>query len=804
VAAGLICKLKLPPGVKHPFVAQIVMPRKKDAEGNWTERCVCEDYRPHNDKTVPDKYPMPIADELFDDLGGSDRFSTLDLRMGYLQIRIREGDQYKLAFWGHDDIYMPLRTPFGPKNAPALFQRLMDEVPKELRVVARAFIDDTIVHTKGFQVHLAALRAVFEKLRLYKIKVHPKKICIQEVFPEIAFFGYMVNPIGLKPQEVKVAAIMRIPYPTSVTALKQLMGIINYHRKFLKGCSMIARPLNDLLKKDVDLPAELLTEHKGAIDKLKEMLCSAPLLVRPDPNREFELHTDWSAAGCGAILQQRGKAGEERVISHASCSNNKPESNYSSYAGECLASVWGVRYHRVYLYGRRFLLYIDHRPLEWLMTSQTLTGMHARWALTLQEFDFEVKYRKGLVNMNANGLSRNPQPETEDLAGAREHDDLPGELVVRDPEPVASVMLATLGSGRLARGGGAPQRGRGWGGVMGTRRARRAREPGFSRQHRLRSTRRRVACASGAGTRRERARALTDIWEDEHSLRFLRDDGLDPVWPEKEHERVQRRCRSYRFVDGVLIRTMTDGEDKVVGPAPAQRPNLVKEVHNFTGHWGEKRTVHLLKKTYWWAGMYDAAQKGVAECQQCDRAKASFAVKMTGMQSLPIMGLGYRRSLDFASPLVTTRSNKRFVLIGIEHFSKWCEVWALPSKLSARVAEAFLGVMTRYGACAELLTDNGQEFAGELDVLCQKLLITHRTTSRYQLQSNGGGCMVRCTTSGENGVKVVLCFGKFDAMRCWDDQRHVPNDQNQKKLFQNLESCVFSTVFSMLQRQTLI
>jgi hypothetical protein len=172
------------------------------------------------------------------------------------------------------------------------------------------------------------------------------------------------------------------------------------------------------------------------------MLCSAPLLVRRDPNREFELHTDWSAARCGAILQQRGKAGEERVISYASRSNNKPKSNYNSYAGECLAAVWEVRYHRVYLYGRKFLLYTDHRPLEWLMISETLTGMHVRWALTLQEFDFEMKYRKGFVNMNADGLSRNPQPETEDLTGAREHDDLPGELVVRDPEPVASVMLA--------------------------------------------------------------------------------------------------------------------------------------------------------------------------------------------------------------------------------------------------------------------------------------------------------------------------------------------------------------------------
>jgi hypothetical protein len=114
---------------------------------------------------------------------------------------------------------------------------------------------------------------VFEKLRLYKIKVHPKKIRI--LFPEIAFLGHMVNPIGLKPhEEVKIAAIMRIPYPTSVMALKQLMGIINYHRKFLKGCSMIARPLNDLLKNDVDFPAELSAEHKAATSSMR---CCAPL-----------------------------------------------------------------------------------------------------------------------------------------------------------------------------------------------------------------------------------------------------------------------------------------------------------------------------------------------------------------------------------------------------------------------------------------------------------------------------------------------------------------------------------------------
>jgi hypothetical protein len=140
-------------------------------------------------------------------------------------------------------------------------------------------------------------------------------------------------------------------------------------------------------------------------------------------------------------LQQRDDAGDERVIAYASRSNNRAEVIYGSYAGECLAAVWAVRYFRVYLYGAHFILYTDHRPLEWLMTSQTLTRMHTRWALILSEFDFEVKYRKGLVNMNADGLSRSPLPETEDNTGGRMHEDLPGGLIEGSPS-AASPLLA--------------------------------------------------------------------------------------------------------------------------------------------------------------------------------------------------------------------------------------------------------------------------------------------------------------------------------------------------------------------------
>ena len=770
-AAKLIARLKLPPGVKEPNCAPTVMPRKKDAEGNWTERRICGDYRRHNDKTVPDKYPMPVADELFDDLGGSDCFSTLDLRMGYHQIRIRDGDQWKLAFWGHDDIYMPLRTPFGPKNAPALFQRLMDRVLRELREWVRAFIDDTIIHTKGFAKHMEAFRATLTQLRKYNIKVHPKKIRI--LFPEIPFLGHMVNPVGLKPQELKVAAIQRIPYPTNVTALKQLLGIIGYYRRFLQGCSTVARPLNDLLKKDVDFPAELNAECKAAIDQLKGMLCSAPLLVRPDPKREYELHTDWSAAGCGAILQQRDDTNAERVVAYASRSNNRAESNYSSYAGECLAAVWGVRYFRVYLYGVHFKLYTDHRPLEWLMKSPNLTGMHARWALMLQEFDFEIKYRKGLVNMNADGLSRSPLPETEDLTGARVHEDLPAQILPaaeRAPAPAtASALLAwqawAADAGERPEEADIPTAAE-LGGEMIDDEAPDA--PAYDllplpapMDYGPPDVQLPVPADEELGG--ERARGMVDIWEDPHTLAVIAGGEPDPEWGEKECERARRRSRAYRFADGALLRQLADHEERIV-PRPAERKAVVQAVHEETGHWGEKRTVHLLKRTYWWAGMYEDAHQGVAGCHQCDRTKASFAMKMSSMQSLPIMGLGYRWSLDFAGPLITSRSKKRFVLVAVEHFSKWCEVWPMPSKHAGRVAEAFLGVMVRFGACAEVLTDNGTEFEGEFDQLCQRLLIDHRTTTRYHPQSNGlTERLVRTIKAG------ITKFGSEADRRTWDE-----------------------------------
>jgi hypothetical protein len=205
------------------------------------------------------------------------------------------------------------------------------------------------------------------------------------------------------------------------------MGLANYYRRYVKGFNTIAKPLNQLLKADQEW--QWKEEQEKAFVELKSRLASAPILRRPIGGHPFQLHTDWSMLGLGAVLTQRDDEDKEFVIAYASRSNNAAESRYSSYEGECLAAVWAVAHFRCYLFGTTFTLITDHQPLKWLMESDKLTGKLARWALILQEYDFQVVHRPGITNLDADGLSRNPCTSQEDTTGARWADEEDEEMV---------------------------------------------------------------------------------------------------------------------------------------------------------------------------------------------------------------------------------------------------------------------------------------------------------------------------------------------------------------------------------------
>jgi hypothetical protein len=173
---------------------------------------------------------------------------------------------------------------------------------------------------------------------------------------------------------------------------------------------------------------------------------------------------------------------------------------------------------------------------------------------------------------------------------------------------------------------------------------------------------------------------------------------------------------------------MPAGVDKIV-PEPHLRANLIRTTHLDTGHIGIKKTYSLLEPVYTWACMYEQVRFEVCACATCDRIKASFEVRDTVLKSLPIMGLFYRWGVDLCKMPHTSEDGNKYVVVMIEHFTKWVELVPIPEKSSFYTAAALKGVLTRFGAPAEVLTDQGEEFQREFAALLQKLLIDHRTTS---------------------------------------------------------------------------
>ena len=404
---------------RSDFAACPTMPGKKDADGNWTDRRLCQDYRWVNQQMVADHKPLPLPDSIFRSLKGSKVLSKIDMRSGFMQIPIHPDSQHVTAFWWGSKLFQYTRLPFGIKTSVAIFQRVMEtELEKAgLTHCAKVFVDDILIHSNNMEEHLLHLAAVIDALHAVGLRIHPAK----SVFAtnRIEYLGHMVTPDGLEPVAAKVAAMAQLPVPKNKDDLRSALGLINYYRCYIPDASSIAQPLNELLRKDV--PFDWGPEQQQAYDALKAELCVPGKVLRhAHPDRPLILHTDWSTHGIAAVLGQLDDHGNEYMVACISRSLNKHERQYEAWKGELLAAVWGVKSFRIYLHGpREFELVTDHRPLLWLLTAPNPTGQQARWVLALQEYSFTIRHRPGATNIAADVPSRFPLPTTADITGAR-------------------------------------------------------------------------------------------------------------------------------------------------------------------------------------------------------------------------------------------------------------------------------------------------------------------------------------------------------------------------------------------------
>ena len=378
-----------------------VVPKKADASGKTKWRLVV-DFRKLNDKTIDDKYPIPNITDVLDKLGKCQYFTTLDLASGFYQVEMNPDDIPKTAFNVEHGHYEFLRMPMGLKNSPSTFQRVMDNVLRGLQnVICLVYLDDIIVFSTSLQEHMINLGKVFQRLRDSNFKIQMDKSEFLKL--ETAYLGHIISKDGIKPNPEKIQAIQNYPLPQTPKQIKQFLGLVGYYRKFIPDFARITKPMTQCLKKGRKISAD--STFVDCFKKCKTLLTNDPILQYPDFNKEFNLTTDASNLAIGAILSQ-GPIGADKPVAYASRTLNDSEINYSTIEKELLAIVWATKYFRPYLFGRKFKIVTDHKPLQWIMNIREPNSRLTRWRLKLSEYSYTVVYKKGKNNTNADALSR--------------------------------------------------------------------------------------------------------------------------------------------------------------------------------------------------------------------------------------------------------------------------------------------------------------------------------------------------------------------------------------------------------------
>ena len=376
-----------------PCAVPVILVPKKD--GTWR---MCSDCRALNNITIKYRHPIPRLDDLLDELHGACYFSKIDLKSGYNQIRIREGDEWKTAFKTKYGLYEWLVMPFGLTNAPSTFMRLMNHILREfIGKFVVVYFDDILIYSTSLDLHIDHLKSVLTVLREEQLYANLEKciFCTNHV----VFLGFVVSSKGVQVDEEKVRAIQEWPTPKSVTEVRSFHGLASFYRRFVKDFSTLAAPLNEVLKKNVGF--KWGEKQEEAFNVLKQKLTNAPILALPNFQKSFEIECDASNVGIGAVLMQEG-----HPIAYFSEKLSGPTLNYSTYDKELYALVRALKTWQHYLYPKEFVIHSDHESLKYIKGQGKLNKRHAKWVEFLEQFPYVIKHKKGKGNIVADALSR--------------------------------------------------------------------------------------------------------------------------------------------------------------------------------------------------------------------------------------------------------------------------------------------------------------------------------------------------------------------------------------------------------------
>ncbi|XP_031783173.1 uncharacterized protein LOC116416909 [Nasonia vitripennis] len=386
------------------FVSQVVMVPKQGTD----EERLCVDFTDVNKFTKKDGYPLPQMDAILDRLRCARYLSKIDLRQAYFQVKMEESSKKYTAFAvpGYG-LWQFTRMPFGLINAPMTLQRLVDTLfgPEDTPQIF-GYLDDIVIATDSFEEHKIKVRYVLQKLISAGLTINPKKC--QFCVSQIKYLGFVLDKDGLRTDPDKVAPVLNCPAPCNVRELRRVLGMIGWYARFIENSSETKIPLVKLLRKDQKWTWG--DEQQQAFEKLKKALTVAPVLARPDFNKPFCIQCDASNVAIGAVLTQEFDDGEHPIV-YVSRVLTAAEKNYTTTERECLALVWAIKKLRPYVEGYHFTVITDHSALRWLRSLKEPSGRLARWALEVQQWDFDIIHRRGANHRVPDALSRMLEPE---------------------------------------------------------------------------------------------------------------------------------------------------------------------------------------------------------------------------------------------------------------------------------------------------------------------------------------------------------------------------------------------------------
>ena len=660
---------------KSPWSFPLLLVPKKDK----TYRVVV-DFRKLNKATVTDPYPMPSMTDLVNSIGNKRYYTTIDLLQGFLQIPLEEESKPLTAFSAGSGRYQYVRMPFGLKSSPVTFVRMMDIVLEGLLGKGvHCYIDDLIIASDTLEEHLQLLREVLKRLRKANLKLKLKKCTFFRT--KIEYLGHTLSKEGIEVNDSKVIAIKRYPTPQNKREVKSFLGLSGFYRKFVKGFAQIASPLTNLLKDNVKF--EWNTGQQAAFERLKEELSNPPVLAFPDFGRDFYLATDASNIGIGSCLMQKNDDNKYQAIAYYSRKLKRNESNYSVTDKESLAVIDSLKHFRYIIFGYHVTVFTDHSAVIELLKNPNFSGRRARWFMTVQDYEVELKYVPGKSNIVADALSRHIPEDTKEIVKSvinsifmlSYNEELSKDNFVkmqRNDRYLERIIKAMTGKEEIP-------------------------------QEVQKEIKKNIGCPV-------------------QELRII-DDVLSWVTLQDDLFKARKIEVTKKIVPKALInKIISYFHDDIVRAHP-----------------GRDETLRQIKEKFHWKAMYKDVDNYIKSCNVCNSYKGK-TDKEVPIGKYPIPRAPFERlAIDLITNLhVTDRGNKN-ILVCVDTLTRYTELVPLTGKSAKECAiNLFDKIFCRYSAPQLIISDNGLEFNNALvKEICDRFKVEKVNIQPYHPSSNG-------------------------------------------------------------------